>query len=106
MNAQNTIYELERLRLNGMKRVYETVLSLPQQEQPSIHHFMSQLTEAELQERLHNQPYRNVPETQQAQVLRISQKLRSKPLLNRSFGSVTYIYAKVRRTQDNDEKYD
>jgi DNA replication protein DnaC len=54
MNAQNTIYELERLRLTGMKRVYDSVLSLPQQEQPDIHHFMAQLTEAELQERLHN----------------------------------------------------
>ena len=54
MNTQNTIYELERLRLTGMKRVYDTVLSLPQQEQPDIHHFMAQLTEAELQERLHN----------------------------------------------------
>ena len=54
MNTQNTIYELERLRLAGMKRVYESVLSLPQQEQPGIHHFLAQLTEAELQERLHN----------------------------------------------------
>ena len=54
MNTQNTIYELERLRLTGMKRVYDMVLSLPQQEQPGIHHFMAQLTEAELQERLHN----------------------------------------------------
>ena len=54
MNTQNTIYELERLRLTGMKRVYDTVLSLPLQEQPDIHHFMAQLTEAELQERLHN----------------------------------------------------
>ncbi|MDR0796071.1 MAG: IS21-like element helper ATPase IstB [Tannerella sp.] len=54
MNSQNTIYELERLHLTGMKRVYDTVLSLPQQEQPDIHHFMAQLTEAELQQRLHN----------------------------------------------------
>jgi DNA replication protein DnaC len=54
MNTQNTIYELERLRLTGMKQVYNTVLSLPQQEQPDIHHFMAQLTEAELQQRLHN----------------------------------------------------
>jgi len=54
MNTQNTIYELERLRLTGMKQVYNTVLSLPQQEQPDIHYFMAQLTEAELQQRLHN----------------------------------------------------
>jgi len=54
MNTQNTIYELERLRLTGMKQVYNTVLSLPQQEQPNIHYFMAQLTEAELQQRLHN----------------------------------------------------
>lgn len=54
MNTQNTVYELERLRLSGMKQTYNTVLSLPLQEQPDIHHFMAQLTESELQSRLHN----------------------------------------------------
>ena len=54
MNAQNTIYELERLKLSGMKQVYNGVLSLPMQEQPGIHQLMANLTEAELQARLHN----------------------------------------------------
>ena len=51
---QNTIYELEKLKLSGMKQAYAGVLSLPLQEQPSIHHLMAQLTEAELQHRLHS----------------------------------------------------
>ena len=41
---QNTIYELEKLKLSGMKQAYQGVLSLPLQEQPSIHHLMAQLT--------------------------------------------------------------
>lgn len=54
MNTQNTIYELERLKLSGMKQVYNGVLTLPMQEQPGIHQLMANLTEAELQARLHN----------------------------------------------------
>lgn len=54
MNTQNTIYELERLKLSGMKQAYNAVLSLPVQEQPGIHQFMAQLTESEIQYRLHN----------------------------------------------------
>lgn len=54
MNTQNTIYELERLKLSGMKQAYNAVLSLPVQEQPGIHQFMAQLTESEIQSRLHN----------------------------------------------------
>lgn len=54
MNTQNTIYELEKLKLTGMKQAYSAVLSLPQQEQPTIHTMMAQLTEAEIQHRLHN----------------------------------------------------
>jgi len=54
MNTQNTIYELERLKLSGMKQVYSGVLSLPVQQQPGIHQLMASLTEAELQSRLHN----------------------------------------------------
>ncbi|GHT63923.1 putative insertion sequence ATP-binding protein y4pL [Bacteroidia bacterium] len=54
MNTQNTIYELERLKLTGMKQMYSSILSLPVQDQPDIHHFMAQLTESELQARLHN----------------------------------------------------
>ena len=54
MNTQNTIYELERLKLPGMKQAYNGILSLPLQEQPSIHLMMAQLTEAEIQYRLYN----------------------------------------------------
>ena len=54
MNTQNTIYELERLKLPGMKQAYNGILSLPLQEQPSIHPMLAQLTEAEIQYRLHN----------------------------------------------------
>ncbi len=54
MNTQNTIYELERLKLSGMKQVYHGVLSLPVQQQPGVHQLMANLTEAELQSRLHN----------------------------------------------------
>lgn len=54
MNTENTIYELQQLKLKGMLQTYQAVLSLPQQDQPGIHHFMAQLSEAEIQSRVHN----------------------------------------------------
>jgi DNA replication protein DnaC len=54
MNTENTLFELQQLKLKGMHGEYEKVLSLPQQEQPGIHQFMARLAEAELQSRLHN----------------------------------------------------
>lgn len=54
MNTENTIYELQQLKLKGMLKTYQQILSTPQQEQPEIHHFMAQLSEAEIQSRLHN----------------------------------------------------
>jgi DNA replication protein DnaC len=54
MNTENTLFELQQLKLKGMHGEYEKVLTLPQQEQPGIHQFMARLTEAELQSRLHN----------------------------------------------------
>ena len=54
MNTENTIYELQQLKLKGMLQSYQRILSMPQQEQPGIHHFMAQLSEAEIQSRLHN----------------------------------------------------
>ena len=54
MNTENTIYELQQLKLRGMLQSYQKILSMPQQEQPGIHHFMAQLSEAEIQSRLHN----------------------------------------------------
>lgn len=54
MNTENTIYELRQLKLKGMLQTYQQILSMPQQEQPGIHQFMAQLSEAEIQSRLHN----------------------------------------------------
>lgn len=54
MNTENTIYELQQLKLKGMLQTYQQILSMPQQEQPGIHQFMAQLSEAEIQSRLHN----------------------------------------------------
>lgn len=54
MNTENTIYELRQLKLKEMLQTYQQILSMPQQEQPGIHQFMAQLSEAEIQSRLHN----------------------------------------------------
>ena len=54
MNTENTIYELQQLKLKGMLQTYQKVLLAPQQEQPGIHHLMAQLTESEIQNRIHN----------------------------------------------------
>jgi DNA replication protein DnaC len=54
MNTENTVYELQQLKLKGMLKTYQTILSMPQQEQPGIHQFMALLCESEIQSRLHN----------------------------------------------------
>lgn len=51
MNTQLTIDSLEELRLHGMSKAYQAVLSMPVQHQPTISQFMARLAEAELQER-------------------------------------------------------
>ncbi|ACD90598.1 IstB domain protein ATP-binding protein [Chlorobium limicola DSM 245] len=51
MNTQLTIDRLEELRLHGMCKAYQAVLSMPVQHQPTISQFMARLAEAELQER-------------------------------------------------------
>ncbi|MDA3807471.1 MAG: IS21-like element helper ATPase IstB [Thiomicrorhabdus sp.] len=53
MNTENTVNELQQLKLNGMLQTYQKVLSTPQQQQPGIHHLMAQLTESEIQSRIH-----------------------------------------------------
>lgn len=53
MNTQITIEQLKQLKLFGMADTYKAVLSMPVQEQPSIHQFMAQLTESETQHRVH-----------------------------------------------------
>ncbi|PKP45082.1 MAG: ATP-binding protein [Bacteroidetes bacterium HGW-Bacteroidetes-11] len=52
MNHQITLDQLSQLRLNGMADAYQAVISLPVQEQPSIHPFIARLTEAEAQHRV------------------------------------------------------
>jgi len=52
MNTQITLDQLKQLKLSGMANAYQVVLSLPVQEQPSIHQLMARLTEAETQNRL------------------------------------------------------
>ncbi len=54
MNTENTVNELQQLKLKGMVQTYQQILSMPQQQQPGIRHLMAQLTEAELQSRIHN----------------------------------------------------
>jgi len=51
MNNQITLDHLSQLKLSGMAKVYQAVLGLPVQNQPSINQFMARLAEAEIQER-------------------------------------------------------
>lgn len=53
MNTQNTLDQLKQLRLIGMADAYQAVLSMPVQQQPSIHQFIARLSEAEVQHRMH-----------------------------------------------------
>lgn len=53
MNTQITLDQLKQLKLHGMADVYQAVLSLPVQEQPTIHQFIARLAEAETQHRIH-----------------------------------------------------
>ena len=52
MNHQITLDQLSQLKLHGMADAYQAVISLPVQEQPSIHPFIARLTEAEAQHRV------------------------------------------------------
>ena len=52
MNTQITLDKLKQMKLQGMADAYQAVLSLPVQEQPSIHQFITRLTEAEAQHRV------------------------------------------------------
>lgn len=53
MNSQVTLDQLNQLRLYGMADAYQAVLSLPVQEQPSIHQLIARLSEAEKLHREH-----------------------------------------------------
>ena len=52
MNTQSTLDQLEKLKLYGMARAYQGVLSIPVHEQPTLNQLVARLAEAELQERI------------------------------------------------------
>lgn len=51
MNAQLTLDYLTKLKLPGMARAYQGILSIPLQDQPSMNQAIARLAEAELQDR-------------------------------------------------------
>lgn len=51
MNTQVTLDRLSELKLDGMAKAYQAVLSMPLQHQPSLNQFIARLAEAELQDR-------------------------------------------------------
>ena len=51
MNTQITLDHLAQLKLHGMARAYQAVLSMPLQDHPSINQFIARLAEAEMQDR-------------------------------------------------------
>jgi DNA replication protein DnaC len=51
MNTQITLDNLAKLKLHGMTKVYQGILSMPVHEHPSLDHLMARLAEAEIQER-------------------------------------------------------
>ena len=51
MNTQETLLQLEKLKLHGMSKAYQGILAMPVQEQPSLHQFMARMAQAELLER-------------------------------------------------------
>lgn len=51
MNTQITLDNLSKLKLSGMARAYQAIVSMPVHEQPSADQLLARLTEAELQEK-------------------------------------------------------
>lgn len=51
MDTQTTFDQLTKLKLTGMARAYQSVLSMSVQDQPTINQLMARLVEAEIQER-------------------------------------------------------
>lgn len=54
MNIQNTLDQLQQLKLNGMAQAYQGLISMPVHEQLNIHEAVARLAEAELQNRSHH----------------------------------------------------
>ena len=53
MNTQDTLQELQKLKLHGMAKRYEAVLGQSAHEQPEPHMLVALLTEAESVYRIH-----------------------------------------------------
>ena len=51
MNSQETIIQLRELKLKGMAEAFESILSLPVQNRPTLEVAIARLTEAEYQDR-------------------------------------------------------
>jgi len=54
MNTQETVDQLKQLKLKGMPQAYQSIISLPMQEQLTLHQGIARLTEAEMQFRNHH----------------------------------------------------
>ena len=57
MNTTATLNELQQLKLAGMAKHYEGILSLAAHDQPDGHALIAQLTQAELQTLVRNKVY-------------------------------------------------
>lgn len=53
MNTKQTLDQLTNLKLSGMAKAYQALLSMPLHEQLSLHEAVARLAEAELQHRTH-----------------------------------------------------
>lgn len=53
MNAKQTLDQLTNLKLSGMAKAYQALLSMPLHEHLSLHEAVARLAEAELQHRTH-----------------------------------------------------
>jgi DNA replication protein DnaC len=51
MNTQIALDQLSKLKLSGMVKAYQTIISIPVDQQPSLHEFVGRLAESEIQER-------------------------------------------------------
>src|SRR6185437_17014888 len=53
MNTQNTLESMRQLKLSGMAKCYEAILSQPLHEQPEAHLLMAVSVDAERESRMH-----------------------------------------------------
>ncbi len=60
MNTKSSVEQMQEMKLFGMARRYEALLSLPVHEHPEPHALVAMLTESELQYRSHKRTTRNL----------------------------------------------